>query len=255
MAGSQWQMIGVGVASGFLSGLFGVGGGILMVPGLVLWLGMAQRQAVGTSLGAMVLISAAGLGGFVLSDSVVWLAGLLIFLGAAIGVTAGTWLLNRLPVHLLRVGFAGLMLLVAVRFLISVPEADGHSAITVWLAFGYVTCGLLTGLLAGTMGIGGGIIMVPVMILLFGFTPATAKGTSLLVIFSTSIVGTVRNRRLGNIASHTALLVGVAGVASAFVGALGANQLSPRIAASLFAILLGVVAVQMLRQDKDKEIR
>ncbi|WP_420436856.1 sulfite exporter TauE/SafE family protein [Candidatus Poriferisocius sp.] len=248
---SKWGPVGVGVATGFLSGLFGVGGGILMVPCLVLLLGMEQRRAHGTSLGAMVLISASALGGFLLEGSVAWLPGLLIFAGSSVGVTVGTSLLNSVPIRMLRIGFALLLLATAARFLAVVPDTDGHSDITLGLAFAYIACGLFTGLLSGTMGVGGGVIMIPAMILLFGFADATAKGTSLLVILPTSVIGTVRNRTSGNINPKAALVVGVAGVASAFVGALGASELSPRLSANLFAILLIVSAVQMLRHVND----
>lgn len=93
--------------------------------------------------------------------------------------------------------------------------------------------------------------MIPVMILLFGFVDPTAKGTSLLVILPTSIIGTLRNRRSGNIDPKTALAVGASGVASAFVGALGASALSPRLSSILFAILLIASAAQMLRHAND----
>ena len=248
---SKWGQVGVGVATGFMSGLFGVGGGILMVPCLVLLLGMEQRRAHGTSLGAMVLISASALGGFLLEGSVAWAPGLLIFAGSSVGVTAGTSLLNHLPIRSLRIGFALLLLVTAVRFLAAAPDTDGHSEITVALAVAYVACGLATGLLSGTMGVGGGVIMIPAMILLFGFLDATAKGTSLLVILPTSIIGTLRNRRSGNIEPKAALAVGASGVASAFVGALGASALSPRLSGILFAILLMASAVQMLRHAND----
>ena len=251
MTRSRSGAVGVGVATGFLSGLFGVGGGILMVPCLVLLLGMEQRRAHGTSLGAMVLISASALGGFLLEGSVAWLPGLLIFAGSSVGVTVGTSLLNNVPIRSLRIGFSLLLLATAARFLAVVPDTDGHSEITVGLAFAYIACGLATGLLSGTMGVGGGVVMIPAMILLFGFVDAVAKGTSLLVILPTSIVGTLRNRSSGNIDPKAALVVGVSGVASAFVGALGASELSPRLSANLFAILLIASAVQMLRHAND----
>ena len=251
MNNSNWRPVGVGVATGFLAGLFGVGGGILMVPCLVLLLGMEQRRAHGTSLGAMVLISASALGGFLLEGSVAWAPGLLIFAGSSVGVTAGTSLLNHLPIRSLRIGFALLLLVTAARFLAAAPDTGGHSSITVALALAYVACGLGTGLLSGVMGVGGGVIMIPAMILLFGFLDAVAKGTSLLVILPTSIIGTLQNRRSGNIDPNTAVAVGVSGVASAFVGALGASALSPRLSGILFAILLIASAAQMLRHAND----
>ena len=248
---SKWGPVAVGVATGFLSGLFGVGGGILMVPCLVLLLGMEQRRAHGTSLGAMVLISASALGGFLLEGSVAWLPGLLIFAGSSVGVTIGTSLLDRVPIRSLRVGFALLLLATAARFLAFASDTDGHGDITVALIFAYVACGLVTGLLSGTMGVGGGVIMIPAMILLFGFVDPTAKGTSLLVILPTSIIGSLRNRRSGNIDLKSALSVGVSGIASAFVGALGASALNPRLSGVLFAVLLIASAVQMLRHAND----
>ena len=251
MSNSKWGPVGVGLATGFLSGLFGVGGGILMVPCMVLLLGMEQRRAHGTSLGAMVLISASALGGFLLEGSVAWLPGLLIFAGASVGVTIGTSLLDKVPIRSLRIGFALLLLAAAARFLAFAPDTDGHSDITFALAVAYVACGLATGLLSGTMGVGGGVIMIPALILLFGFVDPTAKGTSLLVILPTSIVGTLRNRRSGNIDPKSALVVGASGVASAFAGALGASELSPRLSGILFAVLLIVSAVQMLRHAND----
>ncbi|WP_420637482.1 sulfite exporter TauE/SafE family protein [Candidatus Poriferisocius sp.] len=246
----RWGPVGVGAATGLLSGLFGVGGGILMVPSLVLLLGMDQRRAHGTSLGAMVLISASALGGFLLEGSVSWLPGLLIFAGSAVGVTAGTSLLNHVPVRSLRIGFAVLLLVTAVRFVAVVPENDGHGDVTVAAALAYAACGVATGLLSGAMGVGGGVIMIPAMILFFGFVDATAKGTSLLVILPTALVGTARNRRSGNLDARTALVMGASGVASAFAGALGAGQLSPRLSSGLFAGLLIVSAVQMLRHAR-----
>ncbi len=241
----------VGVATGLLSGVFGVGGGILMVPCLVLLLGVEQRRAHGTSLGAMVLISASGLGGFLLQGSVAWLPGLLIFSGASVGVTVGTRLLNRITIRSLRIGFALLMLVTAIRFLAIATDAAGHGDITAGAAFAYAGCGVLTGLLSGTMGVGGGVIMIPALILLFDFVDVTAKGTSLLVILPISIIGTIQNRKSGNIDPKGALALGASGVASAFLGALVASELSPRLSGILFAILLIVSAVQMLRHAND----
>jgi len=195
----------------------------------------------------MVLISAAALGGFLLDGSVAWLPGLLIFAGSSVGVTTGTWLLAHSPIRLLRIGFAVLLLVTAVEFLVTAPSTDGHGSVTVPLAFAYFGCGLATGLLSGIMGVGGGVVMIPAMILLFGFLDPTAKGTSLLEILPTSLIGTVRNRRSGNIDPRAALTVGVSGVVSAFIGAVGASELSPRLSATLFAVLLIASALQMLR--------
>lgn len=74
----------LGLAAGFLSGLFGVGGGILIVPVLVLALGMNQRLAHGTSLAAVLPIAASGLIGFAVEDSVDWPVALALTAGAMV---------------------------------------------------------------------------------------------------------------------------------------------------------------------------
>src|SRR4051794_29643170 len=75
---APWKPIVVGLVAGLLSGIFGVGGGILIVPGLVLALGMQQRLAHGTSLAAIIPIAAAGLSGYAVAGEVDWLAALLL---------------------------------------------------------------------------------------------------------------------------------------------------------------------------------
>mgnify|MGYP000309435829 CR=1 FL=1 len=88
-------LLGGGV--GVLSGMFGVGGGILIVPGLVLIAKMDQRIAHGTSLAAVLPISAASLVSYWSHDHVDWRVGLCLAAGALVGAVLGTKLLNILP--------------------------------------------------------------------------------------------------------------------------------------------------------------
>ncbi len=107
------KAIGSGVAVGLLTGLFGVGGGFLVVPALVLLLGLPMAVAVGTSLVVVTVNSAAGFAAHVGGAEVDYgLAA--VFTGAAVaGSLAAARLATRLPADRLRRGFAGLVLLVA----------------------------------------------------------------------------------------------------------------------------------------------
>jgi len=107
--------------------------------------------------------------------------------------------------------------------------------------------GLLAGVLAGLLGIGGGVIMVPVMTLAFGLPPVVAKGTSLAVIVPTAIVGTWRNARARNVDVRAAAIVGVAGSASAAVGGVVSARLPDTAANVLFGLLLLAISARMLR--------
>lgn len=107
-----------GTAAGLFSGLFGVGGGTVIVPLLILWLGYGEREATGTSLGAIVIIAAAAAlthgayGNLHVED------GLLVGLPAIAGVVGGTWLQQRVSQDAVSVGFALLLLVSALDLLI-----------------------------------------------------------------------------------------------------------------------------------------
>ena len=122
----------VGVLAGFLAGLFGVGGGILIVPGLVLAAGMDQRLAHGTSLAAVLPISIASLVTYATHDNVDWDVAWWLAIGAVAGAVIGTKLLHVLPHRTLGLLFAGLLIVSAVRLFVSTdadesgPDHGGH---------------------------------------------------------------------------------------------------------------------------------
>ena len=112
--------IAVGLAAGFSSGLLGVGGGVILVPGLVL-LGYGQREAVAGSLAAIIPISVVAVATYYLASSrphVRLDLGLALVAGSVVGATVGARLAHRLPDRALRVGFGVLSLLVAARLLV-----------------------------------------------------------------------------------------------------------------------------------------
>ena len=237
----------VGLAAGFLSGLFGVGGGILIVPALVVLLKMDQRLAHGTSLAAVLPISIASLAGYWTNGNVDWPVALFLALGAVGGAVLGTKLLHVLPHRTLGLAFAALLIASAIRLFIS-TDATERSDLTVSMAIALVAVGLATGVLAGLLGVGGGIVMVPAMIVLFSIPPVIAKGTSLAVIIPTSIIGTWRNRKKRNVDLRVAAILGFSGIVSAWIGAHVSNAMSDETSNALFAILLTVVAIRMVWQ-------
>ncbi|CAN5657234.1 sulfite exporter TauE/SafE family protein [soil metagenome] len=254
-AHGPWDIALVGVLAGLLAGAFGVGGGILVVPGLVLVTTMSQRLAHGTSLGAVLPIAVASSIGYAAHCNVdlpvaVWLA-----IGAVSGAIVGTRLLHVLPARTLGVMFAAVLLLSAVRLFFP-TDADGRATLSAATATGLVAIGLLTGILAGLLGIGGGIVIVPTLILVFGIPPVVAKGTSTLVIVPTSIMGTWRNQRRDNVDLRAAAVIGGAGVVTAAVGSILADRMSDAVSNILFATLLVLVAgwlVVRLGQDHRAE--
>ena len=109
----------IGLGAGVLSGLFGVGGGIIMVPAMVLLAGMGQQRASATSLASIVPIAAIGALIFGLSDSVDLPAAAVLIVGSLVGVQIGARLMARVGDDRLRIGFAIFMIAIAVTMLVA----------------------------------------------------------------------------------------------------------------------------------------
>ena len=105
----------LGVAAGYLSGLLGIGGGVLKVPGFVLLLNFDHYRAAATSVATIVLSAAAALYAFSGEGSVQWNSAGLIFIGAAAGAWLGARYMDRVPEHILAGTFAVVMAVAAVR--------------------------------------------------------------------------------------------------------------------------------------------
>lgn len=245
---SAFRCVAVGIVAGFLSGLFGVGGGILIVPALVLVLRFEQRLAHGTSLAAVLPIAISSLTSYAIEDKVDWPVGLWLALGAVGGAVVGTYILHRLPHDVLAIAFAVLLIATAARLLFDHSEAAGRSDLSMGSTAALIVFGVITGILAGLLGVGGGIIMVPAMVVGLGIPAAVAKGTSLLVIVPTSVIGTWRNRSKRNADIRVAIILGLAGVVSAFIAGKISVGMSEAVSNVLFAVLLLVVAARMLWQ-------
>ena len=112
------KLAAIGTAAGAFSGLFGVGGGTLIVPLLILWLGFGEREATGTSLAAIVLIALLAAIGQGLYGNVDLLEGALVGAPAVAGVIVGASLQQRLPERAISLIFAGLLAAIAVELLV-----------------------------------------------------------------------------------------------------------------------------------------
>ena len=235
----------VGLAAGLLGGLFGVGGGLIMVPGLVSFAGMDRRLAHGTSLAATLPIAIASLITYVSHGNVDWPVAFFLAIGAIAGAVVGTALLHVIPKTLLIIIFVITVLATALQLAVG-TDSTGRSDLTVTMALLLVAVGLLTGTLAGLLGIGGGVIMVPAMVVLLGLVPVVAKGTSVAVIVPTAIMGTIRNRSKANADLRVAAVVGGFGAVSAVVGGTISDRLSDEVSNIMFAALLVFVAVTQL---------
>jgi hypothetical protein len=243
-------LVAIGVVAGVLSGLFGVGGGVIVVPALMAFAGMDQRRASSTSLVAIAPAAVVGAVTYGLRGEVDWLAALALAVGSVVGAPIGARLLRRIPLRALPWIFVGFIAVVLVSLVVAVPSRGGEVHFGVVEAIVLLAIGLLSGILSGLVGVGGGVVIVPGLEVVLGAGDLLAKGTSLLTMVPTSVSGTVANLRRGSVDLRVGLTVGVtAAVASPF-GTLVARVLDPRVGSWLFAAFLVVVAVIVLRRGR-----
>lgn len=244
-AGRVIRLAVIGLVIGFFSGLFGVGGGIILVPLLIVVLGFDQRRASGTSLAAVLPTAIAGTVAYALHGSVDWIAGAILAAGAILGALLGTWLLHHTHQRALRWIFIVFLLLVAARMFFLIPDRSVTLEFTPWVIAALVALGVVTGILSGLLGVGGGVFIVPVLMIGFGVGDIMAKGTSLLMIIPTAITGTISNARRGNVDLVAAATIGCLSVPASIGGAALAWAVPPGLGSILFALLVIYSALQL----------
>ena len=114
------------------------------------------------------------------------------------------------------------------------------------LAVATVLMGVLVGAFSALFGVGGGILMVPFVVVVLGFGQHVAEGTSLLVIVPTALVGAIAHAKRGYVDVPAVVMLGAGGVLGAWLGAIVGLELSDDLLRDLFAALVAVVGVRMI---------
>ncbi|WP_377475567.1 MAG: sulfite exporter TauE/SafE family protein [Microcoleus anatoxicus] len=283
MTVSELLILGAaGLLAGILAGFLGIGGGTMLVP-LLVALNYAPVEAVATSGFSIVITAISGsfqnwrMGYFSLSQ----VAG--IGFPAVITAQIGVYLAGIFPPYLLLIAFGMLLLLniylIQVRKYLkeSQKSAEGqqgmggqtgqgensplpisdsripnHPHLLFNRTLAKVTTGGLAGLLAGLFGVGGGVIMVPLQILLLGESIKTAIQTSLGVIVITAISATLGHAARGNVLWNVGLILGAGGLLGAQVSTRFLPKLSDRLVSLAFRSLLALLSVYVFWQAWQK---
>ena len=208
--------------------------------------GMPQRLAAGTSVAAILPAAAVGAISYAVQGNVDWTAALCLAVGIVAGAQLGTYLLARLPVSALHWAFMVFLLVVIVTLWFVVPQREDEIGINLLSAGLLVLTGFITGVLSGVLGVGGGVIVVPVLMFFFGANDLVAKGSSLVMMIPGSISGTIGNMRRNNVDMRAALAVGIAASVCVPFSSVLATLLDPFIANVLFSLYLAYLVGQML---------
>jgi uncharacterized membrane protein YfcA len=245
----------VGILAGVMSGLFGIGGGIVMVPTLIAIFGMNMLDANATSLAAMLLpvgifgvINYYKAGYINLKDSL-WIA-----LGLFGGSFFGAELAVSLDVNLLAKLYAAYLLWIAVGYF-DIPsyfsqnknKTDGIQPKTQHAIWQFILIGILAGVIAGMFGKGGGLVIVPILIKFFDYDPKAASATSLAALqLPVGLPSVIVYAEDGHLNFFYAGLMAFGILVGVFFGSKLALNLSSAIFKKVYAVFLLGVAVYMV---------
>lgn len=241
-------LIGVGLASGFFAGLFGIGGGILIVPALVVVLRLDQRKAVGTSLLAILPAATISAMIYASSGSVDLVVSAVLAVGAVTGAQFGAWALTRISRKAAQWVFVGFLIVMIIQLILVLPDRGAAFHLDLVKGVGLLLLGLLAGTLSAILGIGGGGVVVPVLMVWFGLGDLAAKGASLVMMLPGVLSGLVANQRRGNLHLKAGLLIGAGSLFTGPLGAWVAHLISAQVGAWLFAAFLVFIGIAMVRE-------
>ena len=252
-----------GLFMGFALGLTGGGGSILAVPLLVYGLSIAPREAFGISLAAVGATALIGLVQRMRAGEVELGTGVLFAIAGMIGAPVGIWLAGEIPETVLLILFAVLMLFIAWKMWWDSSketesksrldpstcqrEESGKLKLTSRCVLLLILVGLATGFLSGMFGVGGGVVIVPALVIFSGMPIHRAVGTSLLVIVLISISGVSSHFVAGRgISLEVTGLFVLGGILGLVLSNLVSKRISGSVLQKVFATGIVFIAIFVL---------
>lgn len=233
----------VGILAGFISSLFGVGSGTIIVPAVIFLLGYEFHAAKAVSLLTIVFISIIGVYQHNKFKNVRWKFGLVLGVFGLFGSIVGSIASSYTPANILEAVFGVVLILVAVQMMRKPKPNEAKKGKMLIPVSGFTA-----GIIGGLLGLGGGIIFVPLMYFI-GIPIHNAVGTSLLAVFFTAIFGTATDISIKIMTVEIGLYVGIpmtiGAIASSGYGTIVANKLKDDKLKSYFVIYLVIIAVSM----------
>ncbi|MGY4689058.1 sulfite exporter TauE/SafE family protein [Salibacterium sp. K-3] len=260
-----------GLTAGMLGSLMGLGGGIIVVPALMVYSSIhgffshiTPQTAVGTSLLIMIFTGLSSTLAYMKQKTVDYVAGAVFIAGSGPGALAGVWLNKDMQTDPFLIWFGIFMIFVSCILLIrhrlpslkvrgkgikrSYIDPAGNE-----VAYGFqpvtgIVIAFVVGMCSGLFGIGGGSLMVPAMILLFGFPPHTAVATSMFLVLLSALISSVSHVALGNVEWLYALALIPGAWFGAKIGAAVNQRLKSDTLVFILRIFLIIIGIRLIWQ-------
>jgi len=238
----------IGLVAGIFAGFFGVGGGIVVIPMLLLFFHFDQRQASITSLVAIIPTALVGATAFLLTGSVPYnqtVFGLIIAIGSMITAPFGSWALRTWNTVIVRWIFIVVLFSAAIHVFLVLPDRESQLEWSIPTVVGLVAVGAFMGFVAGLLGVGGGLLAMPLLVLGFGVSDLTAKALSLIAMAPAAITGTIGSARAGAVNWRAGISLGIPMSAASIIGVWLATITPAEWANPLLSALLIYAVIQL----------
>lgn len=245
----------VGVAAGVLGAIIGVGGAVVMLPATEYLLNLSTANSIGTTLFAVMFTALSGAWGHYRQGNVNFAWGLRVGVGGLVGVVLGSYLFKEYfssREQLLTLMLAVLFGFMAVRMArdtwreLRNGDQDQNQPEPRAPLWTMPLIGVIVGCLTGILGLGGGFLIVPAMIWLYGAAPYLAVGTTLLAIFPITAVGAFTKLSQGFVVLPIALLMGLGTLAGVQLGVPITRIIKPVVFKGMFTLLFILLTVSYL---------
>ncbi len=237
-----------GLLGGLFAGLVGVGGGIVMIPLMTAAAGLSQHKAHGTSLVAIVFTGGVGAAVYFFHGAADWKVSLVLAVSAIVTARFGALYAHSLSEKKLKKGFGAFLIFVTACMLVKGYLLHMTFALSFWPKMAALLfAGVFAGFISGMMGVGGGVVMVPPMVILAGMSQHMAQGTSLLAMVPIGLSGALTHYKLGNVHMRVAGGLVAGAIVGGYLGGTAANLLPETYLMALF-LLMGVwMGIRYLR--------
>lgn len=227
----------IGLIAGILGSMIGVGGGIIISPALT-FLGLTPPQVASTSLFAVSSTSISSTIAYARSKKIQYMLGIKMALLSIPGAIVGSYFSTYIDPGYFKILLA-IILVVTGTYLMyrkSIINGNSLSLESTWVKILFFSSTFVAGIISSLFGIGGGVIFVPLMIVIVGLTMYLAAPTSQFVLMITSLVGLTTHIILGNPQYLPAVLLSI----GAFAGAQIGSRLSTKLSEQKLRLILGI---------------
>ena len=247
--------ISIGLIAGVLSGMFGIGGSIITTPFMRIVLGVEGHIAVGTPLPIVIPTAISGVIAYHKKGMIRTREGLVCGAAGSFTGVIGAWLTQFFSGSAMMIITAIFIMLMAGRFALESRNGSGadqkdknkkdgsRRVKTIWPRV--VLTGIMAGFVSGFLGIGGGAILVPALVIVCGFGMHEAVATSLLAISIMAIPGSIEHYLIGNIDVSLLIPIAISAIIGAQIGARFSARTQEKRLRAAFTIFLVAIALYL----------